>query len=479
MNRWDRKLLTLAGGATMNLVTKLSRSLNLEAAVSLLAPIALFSALNGIALLVAAVAGTPRGFLINVDFALPALLLAAPFTGRASLHPRVAVGLSLFFLCAIDLAAFSTRFYVTADAIANMAGFISLWPWKLLLPIASVLAFFSVATAWAVPMPVRPAGAVALVALLALVFLVDVASGRNRFFQTGDATLPNVAASATLQMAHPIYNSAASPQSPPTPLAESMAAQLPDRAPQRILSVAVESFGVLGDSAAQTSTVAPLVNGLEGRYRVRVMSFREYRGGTLSAELRELCALRTLSLPREDTIFAGLRNCLPRRLSQSGYETIAVHGNDGAFYARTKVYPGMGFQRAVFKDELLEAGVRRCSQYIFEGACDRDVFRWSIGLFRPDAPQLVHIMTLDSHFPLPVQGTRCVHGSTRGDRSLCVYRWHIRRVMEDLAAAVNDAKTSPDLIVVYGDHMPPFNEPSRGKFRAGVIPYIELERVPD
>lgn len=463
----------------MKLIMTAARGPKVQAAARVLAPIALFVALNGIALLVASLAGTPRGFLINVDFAVPALLLAAPFTGRASLHPRVAVGLALFVLCAIDLAAFSTRFYVTADAIANMTGFISLWPWKLLLPIAAVLAIFSIATAWAVPLPVRPVGAVALIGLLAFASLLDVASGRNRFFQTGDATLPNVAASATLIMAQPLYHSATSPQLAPTPLAESMAVDLTSPPPRRILSVAVESFGVLNDPAAQAATIAPLIDGLGGQYRVRVIGSHEYRGGTLSGEIRELCALRTLSLVRQDTTFSALSNCLPHRLARAGYETIAIHGNDGAFYARSRVYRGMGFQRAVFKEELLRAGAQKCSQYIFEGVCDRDAFQWSLGLFHSGAPQFVHVMSLDSHFPLPVKGTRCPAGKSRGDRSLCVYRWHIRRLMGDLATAVTDARTPPDLIVVYGDHMPPFNEPSRGKFRAGVTPYIELERVPN
>lgn len=462
----------------MKPIMNFARNQRVQAAASVLVPTALFATLNGIALLVASLAGTPRGFLINVDFALPALLLAAPFTGRAFLHPRVAVGLALFVLCAIDLAAFSTRFYVTADAIANMAGFISLWPWKLLLPIASVLAIFSVFTAWLVPMPVRPAGAVALVLLLAVAFVLDVASGRNRFYQTGEATRPNVAASATLIMAQPIYLSTTSPQIAPTPLTHSMAAQITDP-PLRILSVAVESFGMLDDPAAQAATVAPLIDGLHGRYRVRVMGGREYRGGTLSGEIRELCALRTLSLVRSDTTFAALQNCLPRRLARAGYETTAVHGNDGAFYSRSRVYPGMGFQRAVFKEQLLEAGAHKCSQYIFEGVCDRDVFKWSLDVFRADTPQFVHVMTLDNHFPLPVTGTRCPNGKVRGERSLCVYRWHIRRLMGELATAVTDAGTPPDLIVVYGDHMPPFNEPSRSEFSEGVIPYMELERVRD
>lgn len=462
----------------MKLIMNFARNHKVQAAVSVLVPTALFAALNGIALLVASLTGSPRGFLINVDFALPALLLAAPFTGRASLYPRVAVGLALFVFFAIDLAAFSTRFYVTADAVANMVGFISLWPWKLLLPIASVLAIFSVFTAWSVPMPVRPAGAVALVLLLAVAFVLDVASGRNRFYQTGDVTLPNVAASATLIMAQPIYLSATSPQTAPTPLTHSMAAQITDP-PLRILSVAVESFGMLDDPAAQATTVAPLIDGLNGRYRVRVMGGREYRGGTLSGEIRELCALRSLSLVRDDTTFVALQDCLPRRLARAGYETTAVHGNDGAFYTRWRVYPSMGFQRAVFKDQLLEAGAHKCSQYIFEGVCDRDVFKWSLGVFRADTPQFVHVMTLDNHFPLPVKGTRCVSGRTRGERGLCVYRWHIRRLMGDLAAAVSDAEAPPDLIVVYGDHMPPFNEPGRSKFRAGITPYMELERVSD
>jgi phosphoglycerol transferase MdoB-like AlkP superfamily enzyme len=463
----------------MKRIMTIARNERIQSAVSLFTPIVLFVALNGLALLVASLAGTPRGFLINVDFTLPALLLAAPFTGRASLHTRIAVCLALFALCAVDLAAFSTRFYVTADAIANMAGFISLWPWKLLLPVASILAVFSIATAWAVPMPVRPAGAIALIVLLAVASLLDVASGRNRFFQTGDAILPNVAASAILTMAQPLYHSATSPQLAPTPLTESLAAELPLPAPKRILSVSVESFGVLSDPTAQATTVAPLIDGLGGRYRVRVMGAREYRGGTLSGEIRELCALRTLSLIREDTTFTALQNCLPHRLAKSGYETIAVHGNDGAFYARSRVYPGMGFQRAVFKKELVAAGARKCSQYIFEGACDRDVFQWSLGLFRADTPQFVHVMTLDSHFPLPVRDTGCLAGKTRGERSLCVYRWHIRRVMGDLATSIADAKIPPDLIIVYGDHMPPFNEPSRGKFRASSIPYMELERIRD
>ncbi|WP_417230639.1 sulfatase-like hydrolase/transferase [Brevundimonas sp.] len=444
--------------------------------VALLAPLALFVALNVLALAIAYFAGLPRGFLINLDFAVPAILLAAPITGRSSLHPRLIISVALFVLCAIDLAAFSTRFYVTADAITDMARFISLWPWKILFPIILTLTLFSAVMARSLPLPARPAALGVLIGFLALAAALDVASGRNRFFQTGDVQFPNVMASATLIMADPIFRSLTSPQIPPTQISDTFATDI-DVPPSRVLSIALESIGVFRDPRAQAAIMAPLIEGLDGEYRVQVSTSHEYRGGTLSGEIRELCGLQTLSLVREDTAFKALRNCLPARLARAGYETTAVHGNDAAFYTRSRVYPAMGFQHTLFKEELIAAGASRCREFIFEGVCDHDVFQRAIGIFKPGGRQFVHVMTLDNHFPLPRKDVDCTPGHTRQEISVCVYSAHARRLMGALADEIRASSTKPDLIVVYGDHMPPFNEPVRSRFEPAQVPYIELRRI--
>lgn len=455
------------------------RSAVADNAIRHLTPVALFLAANVFALIVAWMLDEPRGFIINFDYAAPALLLSLPITSRLSSYLRLTISVALFLLYTIDLTAFGTRFYfgagVSADAIFSMVRFIEWWPWKLLLPIGAAIATVSVVMARLVPLSGDRARSPLLMSILLLAIVVDMAAGRNRLFQTGSVEIPNIVSSPSLTVIQPIFSSAMSPQVSPIALADAMKVDLGDSPPAHILSVAVESLGILSDTAEQESTLAPLLEGLAGQYRLRVSRSREYRGGTLSAEIRELCALRTLSLVREDNSFNALQNCLPHQLAFEGYETIGIHGNDGSFYNRSRVYPGIGFNRTLFKKDLIGAGAQLCTDLVFSGVCDADTFHVSLSLFHPDRRQFIHIMSLDTHLPLPVNGTKC--RSVRRERELCIYKVRMGNTLGALALAVRQSSTPPDLIIVYGDHTPPFNEQERTHFRRGVVPYLRLERI--
>jgi hypothetical protein len=88
-------------------------------------------------------------------------------------------------------------------------------------------------------------------------------------------------------------------------------------------------------------------------------------------------------------------------------------------------------------------------------------------------------MTLDAH--LPLEGTvppRCAP-AFRLDDGLCRYAQVTRASFAALGQQILAARHPPDLIVIYGDHAPPFAAvQARQAFSQRLVPYIVLRRRP-
>lgn len=246
---------------------------------------------------------------------------------------------------------------------------------------------------------------------------------------------------------------------------------------QQILSIAVESMGFANDPVRRALLVQPLVQTVGAYYSVTTGS-HPFKGSTQPGEIRELCALQANGIPNTPALLARLNECLPAKLRRKGYDTQALHGNGPLMYDRRVVYPAMGFSHSWFDTDLrhLLADSRPCPGMAFGGVCDADLFARALSLF-DGRRRFVHVMTLDAHLPLEdVTPLRCA-AAFRLDDSLCRYAQVTRASFAALGRQVAAARHPPDLIVIYGDHAPPFAAiQARQAFSQREVPYIVLRR---
>ena len=439
----------------------------------------LFVLLNALPLAACLREGISRGYLVNLDFA-PVLLLAAIRLASPVLRAvqLATIFLGLLTISAIDLfISLSEPFNHGVFGGSEYAAGIVYWPWGMFLPwLAVLLALCAFSLGALRSVRGRPYARELLVIVLVL-FGTDVWAGNTHFYWRPGALLPNLVSSSSLRFlqGEELTNGLKSV----TPLSEpSMASrigQMPSP-PPHILSVAVESLG-----APLGGRVEPfqhrLLADLGDSYSLSYATTQPYYGKTLQGEVRELCGARIEGMPHRPAEFARLGRCLPAALAMQGYRTSAYHGNSGDFYHRAGVYPAIGISNLHFRDDLLRRG-QVCDRYMFKGVCDRDVFSSAMAEFSNPGRQFVHLMTLDTHFPQPDDPTAGCRQPEGKARELCLYNWYFDRAGAQLAAAVNAAKTKPDLIVVYGDHAPPFSDRDRDLFSHDLVPYLEFRRKP-
>ena len=207
-----------------------------------------------------------------------------------------------------------------------------------------------------------------------------------------------------------------------------------------------------------------------------------FYNSTTAGEIRELCGrwgdYYGLVDTRDDT-------CLPARLRQRGYDTIAWHSFDGDMFDRQLWYPNIGFARRVFADELVAQGTGVCGG-VFPGACDRNVPQL-IGqaLARAQKPTFLYWLTVNAHLPVPpgenLGDENCARLSPRLAREMpmvCRQLAIWQSVDQALAKMVMAEDFPATDILIVGDHMPPyFDRTMRTQFDSRHVPWIRLSPI--
>ncbi|MGQ0561493.1 MAG: hypothetical protein ACT443_06420 [Gemmatimonadota bacterium] len=251
---------------------------------------------------------------------------------------------------------------------------------------------------------------------------------------------------------------------------------------ENVLLVLVESLGALRDSTLRSFVWQPLASpAIRARYDTRG-GVVDFRGGTTSGELRELCGIFAdyITLPA-----AALPRCLPRRLAARGYTTFAVHGYTPAYYDRAQWYPLL-FDSIYFDDALARTTPgRRCGTQ-FRGICDRAAILAIERMLRDGERRFVYWLTLDAHTPIDLPRMdefRAAWQSSgigeldvcRKAPGICLQGLFWRDLMERLAALATDPALPPLRILIVGDHAPAFVRRDRGEeFVYGNVPFLEL-----
>lgn len=253
------------------------------------------------------------------------------------------------------------------------------------------------------------------------------------------------------------------------------------KSPDMIL-ILVESWGLPLDADLAKALTAPYDDDRVARkYKVSYGTV-PFDGGTVPAEARELCNSR-IGFGILAASVAYMKGCLPTLFHNRGYKSFSVHGYSDWMFQRSQWYRNIGFDQSWFGPNLDRAGLPRCGG-AFPGTCDASIAGWigsSILSVDDDKPKFVYWVTLNSHLPVPVHpnlpddGICGTNTSLRDSAPLCSWFRLVRAVHQSVQLLALRPSTRPAVIVLVGDHAPPFADPQlRQNFSATDVPYVIL-----
>jgi hypothetical protein len=426
------------------------------------APILVFVGLNLVGYFAARALAAPRPFMLNIDYGL--VLLAGAAARPLNRWAQIAVlFLGLLATIVIDGCAIaSLPLLECMTRLADYLAFIDLWPWRLLGPWLLAIVCAAGCLTWTV----RRTGPRDVTGLVALLVLLAIADLGVRW---------------TPLRAHDLLSSSS------RMLVRGYLAFQPSRddviairyrreAPETLMSISMEALGLYRNPQDQARLIDDnLIRPLAGQYEASLIASHAFSGLTLQGEFRELCGLSLKQASWTSTELPSLRNCLPNALDHRGYATQAFHGNTGRFYGRIRLYPSLGFGAAAFLEDM--PGLPRCRPDLFNGVCDAAVLKMALAAFDQGGPRFVHVVTLDAHEPLGSQAFPQCRSLDTPRRDLCAYDHAQSAALSAVAQTLKNAKSPPDLVILYGDHAPPLAGGANVAIDPSRTPYIELRRI--
>lgn len=414
---------------------------------------------------------------VNVDYLLLLLVLAGA-TRFIKGFPAAAFALvGVIVIAAIQaIAAIGGLFVSDLGALLDYFGFVQEWPWRVFLPFilggVIVLACYYLLLR-KVDFQLRPVWVPA--ALLAVVMGLDLLGAANPL-KMDKMLEANVATSSAVELLHLSSRLLNPVPWDPTPIDSPLKQRLVEGdAPAHILSVSAEAWGQMQDEAFNRQIEAGLVQLIGDTYVIQRQT-RPSLTGTINGEFRELCGLTIMSMPSVEQAAGVREHCLPNVLAERGWKTAGLHGNSGLFYDRRRIYPAIGFQNVLFREDFDRLETTPCRSIGFTGWCDPVVLRHGLEQLASAPRSFVHVMSLDTHLPLKAteeEKARC--SASPGEA--CIYVHRFGRTLENIARAINEAPVKPDIVFIWGDHPPPYiHKDVRDLFVSGEVPMLILTR---
>ena len=244
---------------------------------------------------------------------------------------------------------------------------------------------------------------------------------------------------------------------------------------QSALVILVESMGQPMSQQLQDWLVKCLsTDRINDRWSVEVGTER-FVGATTSGELRVLCGLMGHYSKLTE---ASRASCLPLQWRQAGSEAIGLHGFHMRMFDRRKWWPEIGL-RVWDQQPFDNSGLQMNCNEAFPGICDAQVLKEAVhAADRPDS--FVYALTLDTHLPLsesreniePMLKRACSDSDV--SMTSCELAFRLGQMLASLEESLA-GMSNPPLVLIVGDHAPPFAEASNQKaFEANSVALIVL-----
>ena len=232
---------------------------------------------------------------------------------------------------------------------------------------------------------------------------------------------------------------------------------------KNVVVISLESFSsALVDLRINGQEVTPNLNQLAKTHFYWPKIIDNARtGGTSDAEFSVLTGLLP-DLRRMAAMGIAERNklrSLPLSLKANGYKTYSFHGNEASFWNRNINHPRLGIDNLMFEDIYDKA------ETFGLGVPDHIVFPKALEVLNnAEKPFFGFVISLTSHHPFP-KIPDSYHDLELGDLQDGPFRRYLElanytdRALGDFIESTKKSGIWKDLVLVlYGDHRPPFSE---------------------
>jgi hypothetical protein len=236
--------------------------------------------------------------------------------------------------------------------------------------------------------------------------------------------------------------------------------------PPKIMLMIVESW-----TESEASLKALVDDVSKSNIVVLDASLVPYSGGTLQAEIRELCG-KHIELTVGAIGSVRFDDCLPARLSALGYATYAIHGYTSNYYLRSAVWPQMGFRNYEFLEQHPKGQICLGA---YSGLCDNYVIHQAVKHLGMDGQRFSYVLTLQGHEPLstytkptcnsyPIIGTETTPSQQLSRAAICELLGHSESLRRSGGA----------MLYIVGDHAAP-SLVGNSSFPQNVVPRLVVQ----
>ena len=190
-----------------------------------------------------------------------------------------------------------------------------------------------------------------------------------------------------------------------------------------------------------------------------------FGGGTIRTEFEVLTGLSLRYF--NDVHFPYLQvtdklvPSLVRTLKEHGYATMALHGNDPAFWNRASAFKALGFDRFV-SQTAFPANAPNDGKYMADSAMTDEIIAQ---LKDHGPPQFIFAISIEAHGPYDVEPANRAQRdaiavpagiSGKNQLELQTYLYHLQHADAELGRLVTylAQRSRPSLVLFYGDHLP-------------------------
>jgi hypothetical protein len=157
-----------------------------------------------------------------------------------------------------------------------------------------------------------------------------------------------------------------------------------------------------------------------------------------------------------------------------GFDSVGLHGFSSRMFERHRWWPVLGLSRTLFIEDMA-ADAPRCGG-AFEGVCDAHLLALAAAELKPQ--RLVYALTLNTHLPLATMALpadlQALCEKRQTSEAVCQLTGQLRQVLDQIATVI--ARTEgPTMVLVAGDHSPPFlRDSDRQAFSPTDVPSVIL-----
>lgn len=196
------------------------------------------------------------------------------------------------------------------------------------------------------------------------------------------------------------------------------------------------------------------------------MKVPTFGGGTIRTEYEVLTGIDLAAYPLVQFPYFEIRtpkmDSLASEVKENGYEAIAIHGNAGSFWNRTKTFKLAGFDRFLTIDDYPSDAERDGAYLSDKSMTDLIIAQLS----EDDRPRFIFAISIEAHGPYSIGSIKdsAVRDSipvpaglsAEGAEEYRNYVYHIDNADQQLGRLKDylDTRAKPYVLVFYGDHLP-------------------------